>query len=131
MKGTPLRLLIVFFCTAGSLMILQAAFDASDHRKAEKAVRGYTVNGRVLGAYLESRTPGGRWSTEITHTCRGVVRTSYTAPAAEYDFDYEIPAHAIHPGNQLGEDALRDFTAAPAAPAVPAAAPADGGAPRD
>jgi hypothetical protein len=123
MKGTPLRLLIVFVCTAGSLMILQSAFDSSDHRKAEKAVRGYTVNGRVLGAYLEAKTPGGVWSTEITHTCRGVVRTSYVSPRAQYDFDYEIPAHAIHPGNELGRVALEAFTAAPAVP--------DGGAPHD
>ncbi|HZS41302.1 MAG TPA: hypothetical protein VFF06_30945 [Polyangia bacterium] len=127
MKGTPLRLLIVFVCTAGSAMILQSVFDSSDHRKAEKAVRGYTVNGRVLGAELEKKSPGGAWSTELTHTCRGVVRVSYGSPAAEYDFDYEIPSHTIHPGNQLGEQALAGLTAAP-----PAAAPiVDGGAPSD
>jgi len=129
MKGTSLRLLIVFVCTAGSLMILQSAFDSSDHRKAEKAVRGYAMNGRVLGTELEAKSPGGQWSTEITHTCRGVVRVSYTAPRAQYDFDYEIPAHAIHPGNELGKSALEAFTAAPPAPSTTAAP--DGGAARD
>ncbi len=128
MNSTMLRLLIVFVCAAGSLMILQSAFDSSDHRKADKAVRGYTVAGRAFGGWLEAQAPGGRWSTEITHSCRGVVRVRYAAPSAEYDFDYEVPAHAIHPGNPAGEKALASFTAAPPAPA---SAPADGGASPD
>ena len=127
MNGTMLRLLIVFVCAAGSLMILQSAFDSSDHKKADKAVRGYVVNGRAFGDWLEARAPNGRWSTEITHSCRGVVRVRYAAPSQEYDFDYEVPAHAIHPGNASGEQALTAFTMAPP-PSSARAADGDGGA---
>ncbi len=123
MKGTPLRLLIVFLCTAGSLLILQHAFDTSDHRKAEHAVRDYAPQGKPLAALVESRAPGGAWSSEITHGCRGVVRVRYEAPSAQYEFDYDVPAHAIHPGNEIGLHALEDLTRG-----MPVAT--DGGAPR-
>jgi hypothetical protein len=113
MKSFPFRLFILFFCAAGTLLILQNAFDASDHRKAERAVRNYAVGGRVLGAFVETRAPGGQWTTEITHGCRGVVRASYSAPGGLYQFDYDVPAHAIHPGNEAGQKALADFIAAP------------------
>jgi hypothetical protein len=129
MNGTMLRLLIVFVCAAGSLMILQSAFDSSDHKKADKAVRGYVVNGRVFGDWLEARAPNGRWSSEITHSCRGVVRVRYAAPPTDYEFDYEVPAHAIHPGNAAGEQALTAFTAAPAVRSADGGASPDGMAP--
>ena len=111
MSTTSLRLLILFVCTAGTLLILQGAFDASDHRKAERAVQTYVIKGRVLGPYLEQRSPGGTWSTEITHSCRGVVRTTYDAPGARYELDYDVPGHTIHPGNELGRAALESFVA--------------------
>lgn len=112
MSSTSIRLMLIFFFTAGSMLLLQSAFDSSDHRKAEKAVRSYVVGGRVLGPYLEARSPGGEWSTEITHTCRGIVRATYDAPGARYDFDYDVPGHGIHPGNELGKAALEAFVAA-------------------
>jgi hypothetical protein len=40
--------------------------------------------------------------------------------AARYEFDYDVPGHTIHPGNEAGRAALEAFVA-----------PADGGAPRD
>jgi hypothetical protein len=113
MRGTSLRLAILFFCTAGSLLILQSAFDASDHRKAERAVRNYAIGDRGLAAIVEGEAPGGEWSTTITHGCRGVVRVEYAAPAGVYAFDYDVPGHMIHPGNSLGERALGRLVAAP------------------
>ncbi|HUS65061.1 MAG TPA: hypothetical protein VMZ28_10985, partial [Kofleriaceae bacterium] len=92
-----LRLFILFFCATGTVLILQSAFDSSDHKKTERAVQSYSVGGRQLGPWLEQRTPGGTWSTEITHGCRGVVRARYTAKAASYEFDYDVPGHTIHP----------------------------------
>jgi hypothetical protein len=118
-KGTQLRLAILFFCTAGSLLILQSAFDSSDHRKAERAVRYYTVGGPTLEQLLEKRAPGGVWSTEITHGCRGVVRTSYSTATQSWDFDYEVPAHAIHPGNEPGRAVLLELTDGKPAPPRP------------
>ncbi len=125
MKGFPLRLFILFFCAAGTLLILQSAFDASDHRKAEHAVRAYSINGsRTLGEFVEARAPGGAWSTEITHSCRGVVRATYAAPGGTWRFDYDVPAHAIHPADDAGRQALEAF-----AVAAPKTAPStDGGA---
>lgn len=105
MSNTSLRLLILFVCAAGTLLILQSAFDSSDHRKADHAVRNYSVNGRVFGPFLEQRQPGREWSTEITHGCRGVVRVTY----GDVAFDYDVPAHGIHPGNEAGKEALEAF----------------------
>ncbi len=107
MSNTSLRLLILFVCAAATLLILQGAFDQSDHKKADHAVRSYAVGGRTLGPYLEGRTPDGVWSTEITQGCRGIVRVSYAGQA----FDYDVPAHAIHPGNEAGRAALEAFVA--------------------
>ncbi len=120
MKGTPLRLFILFFCAAGSLLILQSAFDSSDHGKAERAVRNYKIGDRQLGPYLEARAPGGVWTTEITHGCRGIVRTRYDVAAAHYEFDFDVPGHTIHPANESGKQALEAFATVP-----------DGGAPHD
>ena len=111
MKGFQSRLFLLFFCAVATLLILQTAFDSSDHRKAEKAVRSYTAAGRQLGPYVEQRSPGGTWATEITHGCRGVVRTRYQAQDKLYEFDYEVPSHAIHSGNELGCETLESFIA--------------------
>lgn len=112
MRGTPLRLLILFVCATGTVLILQTAFDASDHGKAERAVRNYTAGGPVkLGDWLEKKTPGGAWSTEITHGCRGIVQARYATPQVVYDFDYDVPGHTIHPGNEAGRAALEAFVA--------------------
>jgi len=110
MQGTPLRLLILFVCATGTVLILQTAFDASDHGKAERAVKNYSVGGpSTLGAYLEKQSPGGTWSTEITHGCRGVVRARYATATGSWDFDYDVPGHMIHPGNEAGRAALEAF----------------------
>jgi hypothetical protein len=118
-SSTTVRIGILLFCTAASLLILQRAFDASDHRKAEHAVRDYTIGDRRLGALVESKSPGGVWSSGITHGCRGIVRVAYHAPVGEWAFDYDVPGHAIHPGDEAGRAALAELTGA---------GPSDGGA---
>jgi hypothetical protein len=39
------------------------------------------------------------------------VRASYDAPAGRYEFDYDVPAHTIHPGNDRGRGALEKLVA--------------------
>jgi hypothetical protein len=114
MKHTSLRLFILFVCTAGSLAILQNAFDVSDHKKAERAVRNFHANGRAeaFGEYLERTAPGGAWDTQITAGCRGVVRTRYATPGALYEFDFDVPARTFHPANERGRAALGAFLSA-------------------
>lgn len=112
MKGGSFRIVILAFCAAASVAMLQGAFDQSDHRRALQAVRGYTFGSGTLAAFLEARAPRGHWTTEITHSCRGVVRTTYDAPLARYEFDYVVPEHVIHPANELGREALASFAAA-------------------
>jgi hypothetical protein len=108
-SNTTLRLLILFVCAAGTLLILQSAFDSSDHKKANRAVMSYSPQGRPLGPYLEKRAPGREWSSEITHGCRGVVRVNY----GEFAFDYDVPGHMIHPGNEAAQKLLGEFVAQP------------------
>jgi hypothetical protein len=45
-----------------------------------------------------------------------VVQARYASPQAVYDFDYDVPGHTIHPGNEAGRTALEAFVKlAPAA----------------
>ncbi len=113
-RNTGLRLGIVFFCTAACAMILQGAFDASDHGKAERAVRNYRVDKSVesFGTFVERKLPGGAWSTEITHGCRGVVRASYLVGPATFSYDYDVPGHRIHPSDEPSKKLLEEFVGA-------------------
>ena len=120
MGKTELRLLILFVCTAGSLLILQNAFDRSDHRKAELAVKSEVAHGQRFGDFLEKRSPGGVWSTEITHGCRGIVHTVYDAPGGRYEFDYDDSLKSYSTSNEMARAAHAEFMgAAPAPPATP------------
>ena len=106
------RMLILLIGTIATATVLQGAFDTSDHQKGERAVRLYRVGaGAPLGARVEAEAPGGVWTTEITHGCRGVVRVSYTTQATQYLFDYDVPGHAIHPANPSAEHVLATFPA--------------------
>lgn len=131
MKGFSLRLFILFFCAAGSVLILQSAFDAADHKKGEAAVRGYVAGGRFFGPWLETQEPGGSWGSEITNDCRGVIRVSYDTPHGSYQLYVDRSIHGITGANPLGEEMWKRFNALPPLPALPAARPpaADGGAP--
>ncbi len=106
-----LRLLIVFFCTAASVLLLQSAFDQSDHRKSEHAVRAYPVGADTLGAFVERRSPGGGWSSEVTNGCRGLVRVSYATDKVLYQFDCDLSTQQIYPGNELGKIAFGQLAA--------------------
>jgi len=101
-------MLVVLVGAIATAVILQGAFDASDHQKAERAVRGYRVgDGPTLGERVERETPGGGWATEITHGCRGIVEVTYLTQAGpRYVFEYDVPAHAIHPCNEAARKLL-------------------------
>lgn len=107
-------MLVILVAMIATALVLQGLFDKSDHEKSERIVRGYRGGG---GATVEERlakeAPGGAWASEITHGCRGVVRVSYTAPAGQYLFDYDVPGHAIHPANPAAERVLAVVPAAP------------------
>ena len=103
---------------AFSLFWLQGRFDKSDHAKAERLVRNFTVEGRTqtFEAFLLEKNGGrtGIWETEITGGCRGVVRVTWTLPGnppTVYAWDVEIPSQGIHPtqGSPEGERMLREF----------------------
>ncbi len=120
------RMVVLLVCMISTALILQGAFDTSDHTKSERIVRGYrgAAGGPSLAERVEAAAPGGAWSSEITHACRGFVRVTYAAPGGSWVFDYDVPQHLIHPGNPAAESVLGAL-AAPAPPTV------DGGAPRD
>src|SRR3954470_10407555 len=100
-------MMVLLVGSIATALVLQGAFDVSDHQKSERAVRGYRVaDGPTLGERVEQAAPGGGWSTEITHGCRGIVRVSYVAPGGSYVFDYDVPQHGIHPANAAAEQIL-------------------------
>ena len=128
MKGFSLRLFILFFCAAGSVLILQSAFDAADHKKSEQAVRGFVAGGRFFGPWLEAQVPAGTWGSEISNGCRGVVRVSYDTPQGSYQFYCDRSVHGITGANALGETMWSRFNALSPLPPLPTRA-VDGGAP--
>jgi hypothetical protein len=111
-------MLVVLACMIATALVLQGMFDASDHAKSERIVRGYrTIEaGAPLGERVEKATPGGVWSSEILHGCRGYVRVRYSAPGGEYVFDYDVPQHRIHPGNDAAARLLAELPAAATPP---------------
>jgi hypothetical protein len=106
-------MIVLLVGAIATAFILQGAFDASDHAKSERAVRSYRVgDGPTLGERVERAMPGGAWTTDITHGCRGIVQVGYHAPGGTYLFDYDVPSHAIHPANAAAEQVLRALPAA-------------------
>jgi hypothetical protein len=103
-------MVMLFVGAIATATIVQGAFDASDHQKSERAVRTYQVgDGPPLGDRIEKEAPGGVWSSEITHACRGIVRVSYVAPGGTWVFDYDVPGHGIHPGNETAAHLLESL----------------------
>ncbi len=101
------RMLVVLACMIATALILQGAFDTSDHEKSERSVRGYRgANGPSVEERVAAAAPGGAWSSEITHSCRGVVRVTYAAPGGTFAFDYDLPGHVVHPANVAAERIL-------------------------
>ena len=107
-------MLVMLACMVATAVMLQAMFDTSDHTKSERIVRTYRgAGGPTVEERVTRETPGGVWSSEVLHACRGFVRVHYDAPPVEYLFDYDIPEHRIHPANPA---ATRVLDAIPAPP---------------
>ncbi len=114
------KMLIALVAMIATALVLQGAFDASDHQKSERIVRNYRGGGtESIEDKVQKIAPGGAWSSEITQGCRGFVRVTYAAPGGRWDFDYDVPQHYIHPANAAAEQILSSIPVA-----------ADGGAPR-
>jgi hypothetical protein len=108
------RMVIILLCMVATAVMLQGMFEASDHAKSERIVQNYRgAGGPSLAERLAQVAPGGVWSSEITHGCRGFVRVSYTTPNVEYVFDYDVPQHLIHPANPAAAQLLSQVPAAP------------------
>ena len=108
-------MMVMLVCMVATALLLQGLFDASDHGKAERIVRNYRgAGGPSVGELVESEAPGGEWSSEITHACRGFVRVHYILPSGgRYLFDYDVPQHQIHPANPPAAAVLARVPAAP------------------
>lgn len=115
-KLSPPAMMLFALLAAGSLVLLQRAFDGADHRKAELLVRTFQpAGGRPLVDVLAARDPRARadaaWSTEILSGCRGFVRVRCMLPDGPYDFGVDLVKRSIHPANGAGELALQEASA--------------------
>jgi hypothetical protein len=107
-------MMIMLVCMIATAVVLQGAFEASDHAKSERIVQNYRgAGGPSVAERLAQVAPGGVWSSEITHGCRGFVRVTYITPTVEYVFDYDVPQHRIHPGNPAAVQLLSQVPPAP------------------
>ena len=111
-------MMVMLVCMVATALLLQGLFEASDHGKAERIVRGYRgAGGPSVGELVEAAAPGGAWSSEILHACRGFARVHYATPGGvHYEFDYDLPQHRIHPGNPLAASVLARVPAPPPQP---------------
>ena len=107
---------------ATSLIWLEGRFDSSDHRKAVKLVRTYTIEHRpeTFEQFLVRVHDGkhGQWDSEITDSCRGVVRVQWYLPGSPptvYLWDGMVSTEEIFavPESPGGKKMLHDFHAKP------------------
>ncbi|HEY3594981.1 MAG TPA: hypothetical protein VGL13_13950 [Polyangiaceae bacterium] len=114
---TPLARKVVLVVTsalaAGSLLYLQARFDASDEKNALTVVQTYRArSGRSLPDVLAQENQGRPpdWSTQTESACfqHERVRALVNADSGvvNYDFLVDINGPSIHPGNENGKRAL-------------------------
>ena len=124
MTRTTVALAAGLSLCALSVASLQQRFDAGDHAKAERLVRGLGASGRTerFDAYV-ARSAGANpngWSSEITGGCRGVARVSYVVPGGpSYAWEVDLPLETVHPtrSSAAGERLLREFVGgSPASP---------------
>jgi hypothetical protein len=98
---------------AGSILYLQARFNASDERNALVVVQKYRAHsGRSLPEVIAETSAGStpEWSTATESSCfqHERVRAQVTTDAGvvSYDFVVDINGPSIHPGNENGKRAL-------------------------
>jgi len=98
---------------AGSILYLQARFNASDERNALVVVQQYRArSGRSLPEVIAEASAGNKpeWSTATESACfqHERVRAQVTTDAGvvSYDFVVDINGPSIHPGNDNGKRAL-------------------------
>lgn len=116
--NTTLRRSIVLVATsalaAGSMLYLQARFDAGDEKSALEIVQSYRArSGRSLPDVLTEQNAGAPppdWSAKTESACfqheRVRAQISGATGLVTYDFLVDINGPSIHPGNENGRRAL-------------------------
>ena len=99
---------------AGTILYLQARFDAGDEKSALEVVQNYRArSGRSLPEVIVEGRPGApppEWSTATDSSCKQHERVraevATDAGVVTYDFVVDINVPSIHPGNENGKRAL-------------------------
>jgi hypothetical protein len=98
---------------AGSILYLQARFNAGDERNALALVQTYRAkSGRSLPEVIAAENQGTlpEWSTATESSCfqheRVRAQVAGDAGVNTYDFVVDINGPSIHPGNEQGKRAL-------------------------
>jgi hypothetical protein len=107
-------LILTSALAAGSILYLQARFNASDEKSALAIVQTYKArSGRSLPDVLAEQNAGApapEWSTTTESSCfqheRVRAQVAGDKGVVTYDFVVDINGPSIHPGNENGRRAL-------------------------